>query len=287
MINNAEFQIDTKLRIGLTMLKVKNLQGMIDYYSKWIGLDILNKDSDSAMLGIGANSLPILKLEKKLDGKAYPNAIGLFHLAILLPTRADLGHWLRHFAQKYQIDGAGDHLVSEALYLYDPEGNGLEIYRDRPRSEWPIGPNGKIKMDTLAVDIPAVLAEATDKPFEKMPSGTVTGHVHLQVDDVSKAQHFYHSVLGFETTEYFSNQAGFFGAGGYHHHIGANVWRSRGAAPPPADSLGLDRYELIFSSQAELDNVIGRLNAAGIYYAKDDAAVEVRDPAGNLVVLKS
>ncbi|MEM9774739.1 MAG: VOC family protein [Chloroflexota bacterium] len=287
MIKETEFQIDEKLKIGLTTLKVKDLAGMVDYYTQAIGLSLLEKDSASAVLGIKADNLPILKLIHKPNGTAYPNATGLFHLAILLPTRADLGHWLKHFAQTRQLDGAGDHLVSEALYLYDPEGNGLEIYRDRPRSEWPTGPNGKIKMDTLAVDIPAVLAEAPDKPFQTMPSGTMTGHVHLQVDDVSKAQNFYHTVLGFETTEYFSDQAGFFGAGGYHHHIGANVWRSRGAAPPPADALGLDRYELIFSSQAELDNVIGRLNAAGTDYVESDAAVEVRDPASNLVILKS
>ena len=287
MIKETEFQIDAKLKIGLTTLKVKNLLGMVDYYTQAIGLSLLGKDSASAVLGIEADNLPILKLIHKPHGTAYPNATGLFHLAILLPTRADLGHWLKHFAQTRQLDGAGDHLVSEALYLYDPEGNGIEIYRDRPRSEWPTGPNSKIKMDTLAVDIPAVLAEAPDEPVETMPSGTIAGHVHLQVDDVSKAQSFYHTVLGFETTEYFSNQAGFFGAGGYHHHIGANVWRSRGAAPPPADALGLDRYELIFSSQAELDHVVERLSAAGIDYAENDAAVEVRDPAGTLVVLKS
>lgn len=283
---NLNGQIDPNLQIGLTTLKVKDLDQMAAYYENVIGLSVLDHDYGSMTLGIKADNRPIVRLINQPNGRAYPRATGLFHLAILLPTRADLGQWLRHFSQTGQLDGAGDHLVSEALYLNDPEGNGLEIYRDRPRSDWPKTSDGKIKMDTLAVDIPSVLAAASDEPFGKMPSGTVTGHIHLQVDDASNAGDFYHALLGFETTEYISNQAGFFGAGGYHHHIGANIWRSRGAEPPPADALGLDRYELIFSTAEKLNEVVARLEAADYPFERLGSAVEVIDPAGNKVVLR-
>jgi catechol 2,3-dioxygenase len=279
------FKIDSKLQIGLTTLKVKNLSNMTDFYQTQIGLSLLDQDTQSALLGIAADNRPILRLLSNPDGQSYPRAIGLFHLAILLPTRADLGQWLRHYLQTHQLDGAGDHIVSEALYLNDPEGNGLEIYWDRPRETWTV--NGEsIRMDTLRVDIPGVLAEAHSAPFEQMPSGTTTGHIHLQVDSVEKAAGFYRQILGFSQTAYMSTQAGFFGAGGYHHHIGSNIWNSRGATPPPADALGLDRYELIFSSQALLQEVLARLKENDIPFEKSTAGFETTDPAGNKLVLK-
>ena len=285
MINTTSFKIDQALKIGLTTLKVKNLSTMIDFYQSEIGLTILEQDQQSAVLGIGADNRPLLRLLSRPDGRAYPRATGLFHLAILLPARADLGQWLRHYSQNHKLDGAGDHIVSEALYLNDPEGNGLEIYWDRPRETWTV--NGEsIRMDTLRVDIAGVLAEAHAAPFSQMPSGTTTGHIHLQVDSVEKAGAFYRDILGFSQTEYISTQAGFFGAGGYHHHIGTNIWNSRGATPPPANALGLDRYELVFSAQDKLDQVLARLKGHNVPVEETDSGFEVKDPAGNQLVLR-
>lgn len=290
---DKNIQIDPQLQIGLTTFFVKDLVGMARYYQAVIGLAELNQDYGSVILGIPADpstgeaERPILRLVNQPDGKAYPRLTGLFHLAILLPRKSDLGQWLRHYSQNHQLDGAGDHLVSEALYLSDPEGNGLEIYWDRPRSEWTTGENGKIKMDTLRVDIPALLAAAPDEPFEKMPFGTTTGHIHLQVDDVNKAVDFYHRGLGFDMTEFFSSQAGFFGAGGYHHHIGANIWNSRGASAPPAGSLGLSSFELIFSTDEKLEETLTRLEENNIVFDRIGTYVEVFDPAGNRLILKS
>ncbi len=286
-MSTKNFEIDTDLEIGLTTLNVKDLKGMVRYYEDVIGLSVVDEDYGSMTLGIAATKRPLLRLINKRDGQAYPQSPGLFHIAFLLPTRADLGHWLRHFAQTRQLDGAGDHLVSEALYLTDPEGNGIEIYWDRPRSEWTTDTDGKIQMDTLRVDFGSLIAEAPTAPFTKLPAGTVMGHIHLQVDDVNNAQAFYHSVLGFETAAFISNQAGFFGAGGYHHHIGANVWKSRGAGPRPADALGLDRFELIFSSQQKLDEVVEQLKSADVPYDQIGRAIEVIDPAGNKIILKT
>ena len=284
-MNKQNHHIDPNLTIGLTTLWARDLERLTQFYENEIGLSILESSSNSNTLGIAADNRPILRLVSKPQGKAYPRSTGLFHLAILLPTRADLGQWLRHYAQNHKLDGAGDHLVSEALYLNDPEGNGLEIYWDRPCSGWTIR-NGQIQMDTLPVDIPGVLAAAPDQPFTKLPSGTTAGHIHLQVDNVPKARAFYHQVLGFAETGYFSDQAGFFGAGGYHHHIGSNIWNSRGATPPPADALGLDHYELLFSSREKLNQTIVRLKKHDIALTETNSGVQVKDPAGNQIVLK-
>ncbi|MFK7805774.1 MAG: VOC family protein [Anaerolineae bacterium] len=286
MITTTNFKIDQDLKVGLTTLKVKDLANMIDFYQTEIGLNLLEQDSQSAVLGIASDNRPILRMISKPDGRAHPHATGLFHLAILLPERADLGQWLRHYSQNHQLDGAGDHIVSEALYLNDPEGNGLEIYWDRPRDTWTVS-GESIQMDTLRVDIPSLLADAHATPFSQMPSGTTTGHIHLQVDSVEKAIAFYRDILGFSQTAYMSTQAGFFGAGGYHHHIGSNIWNSRGAAPPPADALGLDCYELVFSAQDKLEQVLARLKENNISFNEINAGFEAKDPAGNQMVLKA
>ncbi len=182
--------------------------------------------------------------------------------------------------------GASDHLVSEALYLDDPEGNGIEIYRDRPRDEWRRGPDGELEMATLPLDLDGVLGTlAAEAPDEGLPAGTVMGHVHLQVSEIAEAGAFYGDLIGFDPTVTAYPGALFVSAGGYHHHLGLNVWGSRGAPPPPAGALGLDRFRIELPAAGEADAIAARLEAAGRAVAPGPEGLEVTDPSGIRVVL--
>jgi catechol 2,3-dioxygenase len=277
------FTIDPATRIGRVTLAVSNLERATTYYQQVIGLTPLNQDAHSAELG--SNGKPLIRLEARPGGKRYPRATGLFHLALLLPTRQDLGHWLKHYvaSQQRMIDGAGDHLVSEALYLSDLEGNGLELYQDRPRDTWEYD-GERVKMATLAVDLPALVAEAPDHPWSKLPPETTLGHIHLQVNDVAKAVWFYHDVLGFGAMAEYPG-AGFLGAGGYHHHIGVNVWHSAGAEPPPPGSLGLVNFEIRLPTKNVQDTLLARLDKLDYPFEWSDDMPLVQDPSGNRVLL--
>jgi len=275
--------IDAATTVGQVTLGVADLDMMVRFYQQVIGLSVLERTAQSAELGLF--ELPLIRFEARPNGRLYPRATGLFHLAIRLPTRQDLGQWLKHFiaTQGRLIDGAGDHLVSEALYLSDPEGNGLELYRDRPRESWQY--NGeRVKMATLPVDLPALVADGWRTPFTGLPAGTTMGHVHLQVDNLAKAVWFYRDVLGFTLMEEFPG-AGFLGAGGYHHHIGVNTWHSQGATPPPKGSLGLLNYTIICPTEKRRSTLLTRLQT--LTYPIDHLADTPRlcDPAGNGVLL--
>jgi catechol 2,3-dioxygenase len=275
--------LDPATTIGQVTLGVANLELMADYYQQVIGLTSLERTTQTVTLGV--DDKPLVRLEVQPGGRRYPNATGLYHLALLLPTRQDLGLWLKHFviSQNKMIDGASDHLVSEALYLSDPEGNGLEIYRDRPRDTWAYE-SGGVKMATLPLDLPALVADAPDTPFSGLPLGSTMGHIHLQVADVPQSLAFYCDVLGFEVMALMPT-AGFISAGGYHHHLGMNIWHSRGAAPPPAGSLGLLNYEMVLPTTAAREAALGRLESQGYNLEQTDAGPLVRDPAGNGLVL--
>ncbi|MCB9077312.1 MAG: VOC family protein [Anaerolineaceae bacterium] len=275
--------LDPATTVGTVTLGVADLEKMTQFYHQLIGLTILDRTDQTAALGIDA--VPLVKLESRPTGKRYPRATGLFHLAILLPTRQDLGHWLSHLAaNRYPLSGAGDHLVSEALYLSDPEGNGIEMYRDRPRDTWEYSPDGTVKMDTLAVDLPALVADAPDTAFTGLPAGTRMGHVHLQVNDVNQAVNFYRDILGFDLIATWSG-AGFVSAGRYHHHLGLNIWNSRGAAPPPPGSLGLLHYQIVLPTELMRDTLLAHLEALAYPMEQTDADPLVRDPAGNGIEL--
>jgi catechol 2,3-dioxygenase len=218
-----------------------------------------------------------------------PRATGLFHLAILVPTRVDLALALARLAQaRWPLDGASDHLVSEALYLSDPDGNGIEIYRDRAREEWPRTAEG-LQMATLHLDLDDVLGELghADGLQELAPAGTKIGHVHLQVSDLAEAERFYNGVLGFDVIVRGYPGALFVSAGGYHHHVGLNTWRSAGSPPPPPGAVGLGSFEVLLPTPAELERVLGGARSAGLEIESvgDDPAV--RDPSGNTLTFRS
>ena len=204
-----------------------------------------------------------------------------------MPDRAELARSLRRVAGAgWRLTGASDHLVSEALYLQDPEGNGIEIYRDRPREEW--RRNGdELAMATLPLDLESVLGELepSERSANGMPAGTTMGHVHLQVADIPAAEGFYNRALGLDVMVRSYPGALFLAAGGYHHHLGLNTWQSQGAHPPPEGALGLDRYELVLPNAAERDGAADRLLQAGADAERLDEGVLATDPSGNRVLL--
>ena len=248
---------------------------------------LLERDGSRAVLGAGTT--PLLLLTERPGAKPFPGygATGLYHFAVLVPTRADLGRWLRHWLELgLPMPGQGDHLVSEALYLSDLDGNGIEIYRDRPREEW-TWEGGSVRMATDPVDIRGLLelAQAEGQPWEGMPQGTRLGHIHLQAADIAAARRFYHDILGFDVTAQLPG-ALFVSAGGYHHHIGLNTWQSRGAPPAPEGTAGLRFYNIELPDAAALAAVVARLDAAGISYERSGDAVIVRDPFSNRIALR-
>lgn len=244
------------MQIGMVTLNVRQLDTVADYYRHLLGLADLGRDGNTVRLGVGDK--PLLELRgNESFGQRDPRSAGLFHTAFLMPDRESLASWLRHVAsERIPVDGASDHLVSEALYLHDPEGNGIEVYRDRPRSEWDV--NGKtIAMSTEHLDIPDLLDLAPEKSWEGAPDGLFVGHMHLQVGDNSTAEPFYSGVLGTDITTHYPG-ATFYGAGGYHHQLATNIWSSRGAGPIPADRTGLVGFELILDTDQQRSDILAR-----------------------------
>ena len=226
---------DAPLQIGRVVLTVNDLGKVGDFYQDVIGLQRLSGDAEEMALGV--DGAPLVELRRDTAARIRPNEAGLFHTAFLLPDRRALGSWLRLIAERQiPLDGASDHLVSEAIYLRDPEGNGIEIYADRPRESW-VRNGAEVEMDTVALDLQNLLA-AGNGPWRGAPEGSVVGHVHLQVGDVAKAEEFYMNSLGMDRSAHVFG-ASFFASGGYHHHLAGNIWRSRGAGMRSAGATGL------------------------------------------------
>lgn len=230
------------VRVGKVALQVRDLEATERFYRDVLGLDAVESGAGLRRLGLGGRAL----LELHHAPGAAPAAraqAGLFHTAFLVPERADLAAWLVHAAGLgVRLDGASDHLVSEAVYLSDPEGNGIEIYRDRPSEAWPAGENG-IAMATDRLDLRALAGEARPGARPGLAEGSIVGHVHLQVGALEAAERFYAGTLGLDIACRYPG-ASFFGSGGYHHHLAGNVWNSRGAGPRAGTAAGLAHVEL-------------------------------------------
>jgi catechol 2,3-dioxygenase len=287
---DAGASIAAQTRLGPVSLIVSDLARSQAFYQGALGLAARELDDGGVALGV-PGAPPLVALYGDAAAPALDRrATGLYHLAILLPSRADLGHALYRLGQaRWPLDGASDHLVSEALYLSDPDGNGVEIYRDRPRDQWRYD-GDQLQMATLPLDLRAIVAELGPDPAPQptVPPGTAMGHVHLQVADIDDAEAFYHGVLGFDVTVRGYPGALFVSAGGYHHHLGLNTWHSAGSGPAAPGSVGLRSFEVVLPSTADLDAVRDRIAAAGlaVELAAGDA-IAVRDPSGNLVRLRS
>jgi catechol 2,3-dioxygenase len=277
--------IDPGASMGAVRLAVADLDGARAFYRDAIGLSDL--DSRDGIVRLGTNGDALVELVGEPGAPPRPRGTsGLFHLAIVVPTRADLARAIQRVAQAgRRLTGASDHLVSEALYLNDPEGNGIELYRDRPRDEWPVR-DGVLQMDTLPLDLDGVLGELRREDADAgMPSGTRMGHVHLNVGDLAAAEAFYSGALGFDVMVRGYPGALFVSAGGYHHHLGLNTWAGEGAPPPPAGSLGLRQFAIELPGPDQLAVEEGRLREAGFEPVRDDDVVRVTDPSGNRVLL--
>lgn len=238
------FSATTPVSVARVGLNARDHEALAGFYRSLLGLKELRREGSTIALGTGEREL----LEINGDAALRPDdprAAGLFHTAFLFPERADLARWIRSAGERgIRIDGASDHLVSEALYLSDPEGNGIEIYADRPRDKWP-HKDGQIEMATIRLDFDSVMAEpGADLPWQGAPDGTVVGHVHLRVGDVEKAETWWNKAMGLDTMTHYGNAAVFLASGGYHHHVGANIWQSRGAGPRDAGRSGLGFVEL-------------------------------------------
>ncbi len=279
--------IDPTAHIGMVSLTVADLARSLQFYNDVLGLHGDGAHEGRARLA-AADGAPLLDLVEVRDAPAKPQrATGLYHFALLLPGRADLARWLQHVAAvNWPLQGWADHGVSEAIYLADPDGNGIEVYRDRPRAEWPVR-DGQLQMVSDPLDARGLLAlvDGDASAWQSMPAGTTMGHIHLHVADIDAAKVFYCDVLGFDLVQRYGPSALFVSAGGYHHHIGLNTWAGQGAPPAPAGSAGLRHYEIVLPEADAVDAVAGRLARAGVAFEQTDSMVTVSDPSGNRIVL--
>ena len=265
-------------------LRVQNIDSALSFYRDVVGLNVVDQDASTARLASNDGPVFITLSSDGVTAPAEPRATGLFHTAIRFPTRRSLGDALARLVQAGLQIGAADHLVSEALYIDDPDGNGVELYWDRPEENWPSPSTDMlVPMASLHLDLQNVMDEGTgyDAIHQPAPAGTDVGHVHLQVSDVDATAAFYSEVLGLDMTAKLGDQAGFFSSNGYHHNLGANSWRSRGGKPARPDAAGLKRVVFAVSEPAELDALRSRLQERGIEVSGDPAsALVVRDPDG-------
>ena len=278
--------LPAETRLGAIRLRAGDADRLRAFYEQTIGLELLGDAAGVATLGAGGRPLVEIRADPAAPPRP-PGSTGLFHLALLVPTRADLARTLRRVADsRWPLSGASDHLVSEALYLADPEGNGIELYRDRPRDEWPRSA-GSIEMATLPLDLESLLGEpGGERAGTRMPVGTTLGHVHLQVADLADAEAFWVDALGFDVTVRGYPGALFVSAGGYHHHVGLNTWAGVGAPSPPSSSRGIAWFEVVLPDGAAVAAAAARLRRVGDV-TEQDGYVLATDPSGNAVCVRA
>jgi catechol 2,3-dioxygenase len=277
--------IDPATVIGGVHVTITDLDRSVRFYEAHLGFVTHRRDRRNAWLGAGGSDL--LVLSQCENAPRVRGTTGLYHFAVLVPSRADLGRALRRMIETDTVlQGVADHGVSEALYLADPDGNGIEIYRDRPRAEWPFV-NGRLQMGADPLDLDAILAEDNGRDGHGLASETIIGHVHLHVSRLADAERFYVDVLGFQLMQRYGPSALFVSAGGYHHHIGLNTWAGVGAPPPPSGAIGLRHFVVKMPGEAARGAVEQRVRAAGIPIEAESGGFIVRDPAGNAILLKA
>jgi catechol 2,3-dioxygenase len=280
MIAAPNYRLPDATHIGRVKLQVSDLERSVKYYTDVIGFRVLDRRSAGAMLGAHGDETVLLELYEKKGVRpvARRGLLGLFHFAILLPDRRALGRFLQHLASIGASPGMSDHYVSEAIYLQDPDNLGIEVYADRPRSQWR-EEQGQLAMTTVPLDVPSVLAAAGGEQWTGAPAGTTIGHVHLHVGDIDQASAFYHEAVGLDKTVWNYPGALFLSAGGYHHHLGTNTW-ARGAPSAGPDDARLLEWELVVPAAGDVDAAAANLVRARQTVDRSGQGAVVRDPWG-------
>jgi catechol 2,3-dioxygenase len=289
----SEYRLSAATHIGHVHLQVSDHERALAFYGDLLGFRLVARDGVKAMLSATGQAPYHVVLTERLGARRKPGrTTGLYHVAIRLPNRTALSRVFRRLVtHEWPFQGFADHLVSEALYMADPDGNGLELYIDRPREQWRRR-NGQLEMATDPLDVEGLLAEADNDstPWTGIDPGTDIGHVHLHVSDLARAEAFYSGLLGLDVTQRSYPGALFLSAGGYHHHLGVNVWAGVGAPPPPPDAVGLRSFGLVLPSEPAWRVLHRRLQESGVSMEelRPDAqatSVLIRDPDGNGVEL--
>jgi catechol 2,3-dioxygenase len=274
------YRLPPETRLGRILLQVGDLSQSLAFYCELLGFKVLDEDGAQASLGASEDAETLIVLQERAGAVAVPRGrrLGLFHFAILLPDRASLGRFLAHVTQRGIRPGASDHRVSEALYLHDPDGLGIEVYADRPPASWE-QQDGQLVMATDPLDQDDLLRAGRTGNWQGMPPGTVMGHMHLHVGDLGRAADFYHEGLGLDKVVWSYPGALFMSAGGYHHHLGVNTW-APGATSPGEDEARLLEWELVLPGEDDVEAALAHLGRAGHLAEQMKEGGVVKDPWG-------
>ena len=279
-IRPSGYRLPDETAVGRVRLQIRDLERSLAFYGSVLGLDLITRDKDRAVLGSHGERRPLVQLAEQPHAQAVPRGglIGLYHFAILLPDRAALGRFVAHLDSAGVRAASADHAVSEAIYLWDPDGLGIEVYADRPRATWHVEPGRELFMTTAPLDLASLVGAAEGIAWSGMPPGTVVGHIHLHVKSLAAAEGFYHDALGFDKVVWSYPGALFMSAGGYHHHLGTNTWSSG----PVADEqfARLVSWDLVVPRQRDVEQAADSLRAAGHAVERDQDAALAADPWG-------
>lgn len=280
------FRLPPETRVGAVQLQVSDLERSLAWYRDVLGFRLLERANRDLVLGALDDDRPLVRLHERVGAASVPHhgRLGLYHFAILLPDRQALGRLVAHLAKLGERVGAADHLVSEAIYLHDPDGLGIEVYADRPRSGWQ-AENGELRMATLPLDLAGLMRDAGGEAWIGMPVRTVMGHVHLHVGDLARASSFYHAALGLDRMVWSYSGALFLAAGGYHHHLGLNTWAGPAAVPALVDEARLIAWQLELPEFAHVAAARSSLQAAGFAVMETAHGVTASDPWGTTLQL--
>ena len=276
------FRLPDEVRLGPVRLQVADLDRSLEWYQRVLGARLVRRGEETATLGTEGGAT-LIELRERAGARPVPRRgrLGLYHFAVLLPDRAALGRFLRHLGELGERAGMADHLVSEAVYLTDPDGLGIEVYADRPRENWR-QEGGQLAMTTDPLDVEDLLRAGGGERWTGLPAGTVIGHVHFFVGDLARAEDFYHAGLGLDKTVWSYPGALFLAAGGYHHHVGTNTWAAGAPAATDEDARLLE-WELVVPSAAEAERAAASLAAAGWAVERVPGGALAQDPWGTAV----
>ena len=279
-IRSKGYRLPESTHLGRVRLQVADLDRSLLFYENVLGMRVISRNADSASLGPHGEDREIVHLRQLSSARPVPRRglLGLYHFAILLPDRASLARFVAHLAEIGAYAGMSDHFVSEAVYLTDPDGLGIEVYADRPRDAWRYDER-QLYMTTNHLDVDDLMLSARGERWTGMPPGAVLGHVHLYVDDIDKAEAFYHDALGFDKVVWSYPGALFMSAGGYHHHLGTNTW-ARGAARPTDADARLLEWEIVVPTKKDADEAAKNVMAAGYEAKPENGEWILTDPWG-------